>query len=75
VVDTGVGIAPEEQERVFEKFHRSAAPDIPGTGLGLAIAREYARLHGGDLLLESAAGVGSRFSVTLPLLTASEQDR
>ncbi len=75
VVDTGVGIAPEDHERVFEKFHRSAAPDIPGTGLGLAIAREYARLHGGDLLLESTTGAGSRFSVTLPLLAPSEQHR
>ena len=68
VVDTGVGIAPEEQERVFEKFHRTAAPDIPGTGLGLAIAREYARLHGGDLQLTSVPGEGSRFSLRLPWL-------
>jgi signal transduction histidine kinase len=67
VVDTGIGIEPSEQERVFEKFHRSAPPDVPGTGLGLAIAREYSRLHGGDLLVESTPGVGSRFSLRLPL--------
>jgi signal transduction histidine kinase len=66
VVDTGIGIAPAEQERVFEKFHRTAAPDVPGTGLGLAIAREYSRLHGGDLRVESTPGVGSRFSLLLP---------
>jgi len=67
VVDTGIGIEPAEQERVFEKFHRTAPPDIPGTGLGLAIAREYSRLHGGDLQVESTPGVGSRFSLRLPL--------
>jgi signal transduction histidine kinase len=66
VVDTGVGIAPEERERVFERFHRTAAPDIPGTGLGLAIAREYAQLHGGDLAVESTPGSGSRFTLRLP---------
>jgi signal transduction histidine kinase len=66
VVDTGVGIAPEERERIFERFHRTAAPDIPGTGLGLAIAREYARLHGGELTVESVPGSGSRFTLRLP---------
>jgi signal transduction histidine kinase len=73
VVDTGVGIAPEEQERVFEKFQRTAAPDLPGTGLGLAIAREYSRLHGGELTLESTPGAGSRFSLRLPLAGSPER--
>ena len=75
VVDTGVGIPPEEQERVFEKFHRTAAPDIPGTGLGLAIAREYARLHGGDLHVSSIPGEGSRFSLRLPWLGDEPRDQ
>ncbi|HSK52748.1 MAG TPA: GAF domain-containing sensor histidine kinase [Clostridia bacterium] len=66
VVDTGIGIAAAEQERVFERFHRAAAPDVPGTGLGLAIAREYARLHGGEVSVESSPGAGSRFSLRLP---------
>jgi signal transduction histidine kinase len=66
VVDTGVGIEPADQERVFERFQRGAPPDVPGTGLGLALAREYTRLHGGDLTLESTPGAGSRFSVVLP---------
>ncbi len=75
VVDTGVGIAPDQHERVFEKFHRTASPEIPGTGLGLAIAREYARLHGGELSVESTPGVGSRFSLRLPAGTpAGETD-
>ncbi len=71
VTDTGVGISEQDQPHVFEKFYRAAAADIqaiPGTGLGLAIAREVARLHGGDIRVESAAGKGSTFTVELPLL-------
>jgi signal transduction histidine kinase len=71
VVDTGVGIQPADHERVFERFQRDAPPDVPGTGLGLAIAREYSRLHGGDITLESTPGAGSRFSVVLPGVAAS----
>ena len=67
VVDTGIGVAPDQQERIFEKFHRIAGPEQPGTGLGLAIARELARLHGGTLTLESTLGLGSRFSLRIPL--------
>jgi signal transduction histidine kinase len=66
VEDTGIGIAADHQARVFDKFHRVAGPEYPGTGLGLAIAREFARLHGGDVTLESALGLGSRFTVVLP---------
>jgi signal transduction histidine kinase len=71
VVDTGVGIDPADRERVFERFQRNAPPDIPGTGLGLSIARDYTRLHGGDLIVESTPGTGSRFSVLLPGAAAS----
>jgi signal transduction histidine kinase len=67
VNDTGPGIAPEEQSRVFDKFHRVAGPDQPGNGLGLSIAREFARLHGGDIQLISTLGLGSRFTIILPL--------
>ena len=66
VADTGIGIPPADQARIFERFHRASAPDVPGTGLGLAIAREYVLLHGGDLTVESTPGTGSRFSVWLP---------
>lgn len=67
VRDSGVGVAAEDQERIFEKFVRIADPSIPGTGLGLAISRELARLHGGDLTLESTVGHGSTFTVRLPV--------
>jgi signal transduction histidine kinase len=67
VSDSGVGIARGDLERVFEKFVRIAGPDIPGTGLGLPISRELARLHGGDLAVRSAPGLGSTFTVRIPL--------
>jgi two-component system, cell cycle sensor histidine kinase PleC len=67
VRDSGIGIAPEDLERIFDRFVRVAGPSVAGTGLGLAIARELARLHGGDLTVESTVGIGSTFTVRLPL--------
>ncbi len=70
VIDTGVGISEEEQAKVFDKFFRSDNPevrDIVGTGLGLSLAREIARLHHGDLTLDSVLGEGSTFTATLPV--------
>jgi two-component system sensor histidine kinase SenX3 len=67
VTDRGIGIAPEHQAIVFEKFLRAAGPEFPGTGLGLSIAREFARLHGGELTLESVLGLGSTFTLRLPV--------
>ena len=67
IVDSGVGIAPDDQERIFEKFQRLGGPEQTGTGLGLTIARELARLHGGSLTLDSTLGLGSRFSLRLPV--------
>jgi two-component system phosphate regulon sensor histidine kinase PhoR len=69
VADTGIGIAPADQPHVFEKFYRATSDQvqtIKGTGLGLAIAREVARLHGGDIRLESELSKGSTFVVELP---------
>lgn len=67
VQDDGIGIAAEEQARVFEPFHRVRSPGAtPGSGLGLALAREIARAHGGRIELESRPGAGSTFSVHLP---------
>jgi signal transduction histidine kinase len=71
VSDTGIGIGPEEIEKVFEKFYRSRNPlaaNVKGSGLGLPIAREIARLHGGDVTVESELGKGSTFILTLPIV-------
>ncbi len=68
VSDTGIGIQPEVLPHIFERFFRSAAPEMAGTGLGLSIAREYARLHGGEISVESAPHAGSRFTLCLPTL-------
>jgi signal transduction histidine kinase len=70
VCDTGRGIAPEDHERVFEKFQQcvgdSYAGKPEGTGLGLHISRELARLMSGDLTVDSRLGAGARFTLTLP---------
>ncbi|HEX2257137.1 MAG TPA: ATP-binding protein [Afifellaceae bacterium] len=70
VADTGVGIAPEEQATVFEKFRQvgDTLTDKPkGTGLGLAICKEIVEHLGGTIRVESELGKGSRFSFTLPI--------
>jgi two-component system phosphate regulon sensor histidine kinase PhoR len=69
VVDDGIGIPPEDQPRVFERFYRvdrSRSRDLGGTGLGLAIVKHVAQLHGGDVTVESRPGHGSTFTLRLP---------
>lgn len=66
VVDTGKGIAPADQVRVFEKFARVDAAEPGGNGLGLYISRRLARAMGGELSVESASGEGARFTLALP---------
>ncbi len=69
VSDTGIGLSPEQKERLFERFYRAdPSHNIPGTGLGLSIAQEITKKHNGDIHVESELGKGSRFTVTLPLL-------
>src|SRR4029434_3052342 len=69
VRDTGVGIAPEDQERVFEEFRQvgTAEKKAEGTGLGLTLCRKFVELHGGRIWVKSQVGVGSTFTFSLPL--------
>jgi signal transduction histidine kinase len=69
VSDTGIGIAPEEQEAVFEEFRQvgsDQARKSEGTGLGLALAKKFVELHGGRIWVASEVGRGSTFTITLP---------
>jgi signal transduction histidine kinase len=75
VQDRGIGIAPNEQEKIFEKFYRCGDPlvhNVKGSGLGLSLVRHIARAHGGDVLVESAPDKGSKFTIALPLVPPSE---
>jgi signal transduction histidine kinase len=75
VFDTGIGIAPDDQRRIFEQFERGALPGPPrdGLGLGLSIVRRMAELLGTRVELVSRAGEGSRFSLALPHAPAESQ--
>lgn len=69
VADTGIGIPPEHQERIFERFYRvdkSHSKDVGGTGLGLSIVKHAARVHGAGIGLESRPGEGTVITVTFP---------
>jgi signal transduction histidine kinase len=70
VSDTGIGIAPEDQARIFEEFRQVGsdyAHKVEGTGLGLTLAKKFVELHGGRIWVESEVGKGSRFIFTLPI--------
>jgi signal transduction histidine kinase len=70
VEDSGIGIAEAAMGHLFTRFGRIVTPEnahIDGTGLGLYLSREIARHHGGDILVESREGRGSRFTLTLPI--------
>jgi len=69
VADTGIGIAPEDQAAVFDKFRQVSSTTRgvrEGTGLGLAIVKSYVEMHGGKISVESEVGQGSRFTFTIP---------
>src|SRR5215475_12655839 len=69
VADTGVGIAPKDQEAIFEEFRQVGTADkkVEGTGLGLALARKFIELLGGRIWVKSQVGQGSLFTFTLPI--------
>jgi signal transduction histidine kinase len=75
VQDRGIGIPANEQEKIFEKFYRCGDPlvhNVKGSGLGLSLVRHIVRAHGGDVLVESAPDKGSKFTIALPLVLASQ---
>jgi signal transduction histidine kinase len=70
VTDTGIGIAPEDQPRIFEEFRQLGSDyehKSQGTGLGLTLAKKFVELHGGKIWVQSEAGKGSTFIFTLPI--------
>jgi hypothetical protein len=71
VSDSGIGIPPEDQDRIFERFFRSSSTAhlaVPGTGLGLSITKAIIEEHGGQISVSSTPGVGTDFIVTLPVV-------
>jgi two-component system sensor histidine kinase SenX3 len=75
VTDSGAGISPEDQQRIFERFYRadpSRSRDTGGTGLGLSIVKHVAKIHRGEIKLFSQIGVGSTFTLRIPLATAAD---
>jgi len=70
VVDHGIGIPENEQHKIFEKFYRVGDPlvhNTKGSGLGLSLVQHIARAHGGDVVVDSTPGAGSKFTISLPL--------
>jgi signal transduction histidine kinase len=73
VRDEGVGVPPDELERIFDRFFRaSTAAGRPGTGIGLHLVRHFVELHGGRVSVDSAVGRGSTFTIRLPLTRPRE---
>jgi signal transduction histidine kinase len=78
VTDYGIGIAPEEQEKIFEKFYRVSTGlvhDIKGSGLGLAIVRHIVNAHAGCITVSSQPGRVSTFTIHLPVNAAAQLDQ
>jgi signal transduction histidine kinase len=68
IKDQGIGIPEDDLHRLFDSFHRAAnVGTIPGTGLGLVIAKEAIELHGGTITVQSQVGIGTTFTIALPL--------
>lgn len=75
VIDSGIGIPPEDAEYLFDAFHRAANVEgLPGTGLGLAIAKQSIEMHDGEISFESKSGIGTTFTIRLPLQVDNKHD-
>ncbi len=77
ISDTGVGIPPEERERIFSRFEKGGAyetPYQPGAGLGLSLCKEFVEMHGGQIWVESEVGKGSTFTFSIPCYTQFPSD-
>ena len=75
--DTGIGIAPEHQVRIFERFYRvdkARSRDLGGTGLGLSIVKHLCQALGGTIEVESQTGIGSTFRVAFPVEAERRSD-
>lgn len=75
VIDRGIGIERDEQDRIFEKFYRTCDPlvhNTKGSGLGLSLVRHITQAHGGEVEVESTPGRGSKFTLSLPLSGATQ---
>ena len=76
VADHGIGITRREQSKIFEKFYRTGDPlvhNTKGSGLGLSLVRHITQAHGGEIAVESTPGKGSKFTLSLPLASATQQ--
>jgi signal transduction histidine kinase len=76
VSDSGVGISPKDQTRLFTKFFRSESPairDMPGTGLGLCIVRHLVKAQGGEITVESQVDAGTTITFTLPVAALKQE--
>lgn len=77
VADHGIGIARRDQSKIFEKFYRAGDPlvhNTKGSGLGLSLVRHITQAHGGEIAVESTPGRGSKFILSLPLVSATGQE-
>src|SRR6266508_1541471 len=76
VIDRGIGITRREQSKIFEKFYRTGDPlvhNTKGSGLGLSLVRHITQAHGGEIVVESTPGKGSKFTLSLPLAAATRR--
>lgn len=75
VADTGIGIPPEELEHIFARFHQVPSTEQGGAGIGLSLVRDLVHAHTGEINVQSTLGVGSTFTVSIPLRTADAAAR